>query len=121
MSASCKMISRPAMVIESPNGTTENAAKAGTADAIGASVYTMRSAVVGRMSSFRSSLMPSAMACRIPHGPALFGPMRDCMSASTLRSAHTTNARTRLRSRKTTRTFAAVMPTPTQSISSAPL
>ena len=40
----------------------------------------------GTMSSFMSSLMPSASHCRMPCGPTRFGPMRDWMRAQTRRS-----------------------------------
>ena len=57
----------------------------------GASRNTKRSACSGRRSSLKNSLMPSASVCRMPHGPALFGPMRFCMPAITLRSNQTMN------------------------------
>ena len=37
------------------------------------------------------SFMPSASVCRMPNGPALFGPTRFCMPAMTLRSNQTMN------------------------------
>ena len=37
------------------------------------------------------SFMPSASVCRMPNGPALFGPTRFCMPAMILRSNQTMN------------------------------
>ena len=38
------------------------------------------------MYSLKTSFMPSASVCMMPHGPALFGPMRFWKPAMTLRS-----------------------------------
>ena len=46
------------------------------------------------MLSLNSSFTPSATVCRIPKGPARLGPMRFCMSATTLRSIHTSTSTT---------------------------
>ena len=43
--------------------------------------------VSGMISSFMNSFNPSAIGCRIPNGPALFGPRRSCKNAAILRSA----------------------------------
>ena len=55
--------------------------------------------------------MPSARVCRIPNGPALFGPMRFCMPAMTLRSNQTMNMVAMSRKAKQTTTLRIVIPT----------
>ena len=72
-----------------PSGITDHTRNAGTNARNGASRNTNRSARSGRRSSLKNSLMPSASVCRIPNGPALFGPTRFCMPAMTLRSNQT--------------------------------
>ncbi len=47
---------------------------------------------LGRKSSLKNSLMPSASVWRRPNGPHRFGPIRDCMSAMTLRSNQMTSS-----------------------------
>ena len=63
----------------------ENARNAGSTERYGASLNTVRSALSGIDCSLKNSLMPSASVWRMPHGPALSGPIRFCMSAMTLR------------------------------------
>ncbi len=64
---------------------------AGTSERYGASWKTNRSALVGMMSSFMKSLVPSASVWSRPQGPATFGPMRFCNRLTTLRSYQTMN------------------------------
>ena len=47
--------------------------------------------MTGVIPSLKKSLMPSASVMRIPAGPARFGPTRNCMSATTLRSIQITS------------------------------
>ena len=47
---------------------------------------TTRLARSGIRSSLKKNLMPSASVWRMPNGPARFGPMRFCMSLTSLRS-----------------------------------
>ena len=59
---------------------------AGTIASSGARRKTNGSDRSGSRSSLKNSLMPSASVCSTPHGPAMFGPTRFCMSAMSLRS-----------------------------------
>lgn len=54
---------------------------------IGDSVNRMGDESVGFVGSFRISLIPSAIGCRIPNGPTRFGPFRSCMYPSNFRSS----------------------------------
>ena len=49
---------------------------------MGANKYIARSAFIGSICSFKSSFTASATVCKIPKGPALSGPTRDCMPAT---------------------------------------
>src|ERR671930_2527325 len=69
-----------------PNGSTENATIAGIVEMIGASQYTLRSAVSGMICSLNGSLIASATDCSQPFGPTRLGPGRCCILATTLRS-----------------------------------
>ena len=53
--------------------------------------------------------MPSARVCRIPNGPALFGPIRFCMPAMILRSNQTMNIVAMSPMAKITTTFRSMM------------
>jgi hypothetical protein len=77
---------------------------AGTTARKGASTNAPISALRGLICSLKNSLSPSATVCRIPHGPARFGPIRLCMSESTLRSIHTLRTVTTNRSTNVART-----------------
>ena len=98
-SASCTRVSTPNHVTmpslpsrkSPPNGMIENARNAGTSAKNGARANTKRSERRGIKSSLKKSLMPSASVCKRPNGPALFGPIRFCIPAMTLRSNHTIN------------------------------
>ena len=79
--------------------------KAGTKARYGASRNTKGSARSGLMRSLKNALMPSASVCRMPNGPALFGPMRFCMPAMTLRSNQTMNMVATSRNTKQTTTL----------------
>ncbi len=85
-SVSCNAVWCPNIDTVGPNGMTENARNAGTADRIGARKYTGLSASSGMISSLKASFTPSASDCRMPHGPTRFGPMRFCIRPTTLRS-----------------------------------
>src|SRR5690349_18027233 len=85
-SVSCNGVWCPNSDTIGPNGMTENARNAGTADRIGARKYTGLSASTGMISSLNASLTPSASDCSVPHGPTRLGPMRFCMRPTTLRS-----------------------------------
>jgi hypothetical protein len=80
------MVWWPNIDTSGPNGTTENARNAGTAERTGARKYTGLSASSGMTSSLKASLTPSASDWSVPHGPVRFGPMRFCMRPTTLRS-----------------------------------
>src|SRR5918995_509459 len=60
-------------------------------------------------SSLKISFMPSASVCSSPNGPALFGPMRFCSPAITLRSNHTMNIVPTRPMTNTTRTLSKTM------------
>ena len=98
-SASCTRVCSPNQVTmpsspsvkSPPSGITAQTRKAGTKARYGASLNTNRSALSGSRSSLKNSLTPSARVCRVPNGPALFGPTRFCMPAMILRSNHTMN------------------------------
>src|SRR6185437_10436857 len=49
----------------------------------------------GMISSFMNSFNPSASGCKIPPGPALFGPRLSCMNAATFLSAYVSYIATR--------------------------
>ena len=51
------------------------------------------------------NFIPSASVCRMPNGPALFGPMRFCIPAMTLRSNQTMNIVATRATAKMTRIF----------------
>ena len=91
-SATCRYVVSPNQVTvpspekSPPMGTMENTRKAGTSDRYGANLKTTRSALSGIRSSLKNSLMPSASVWRMPNGPASAGPIRLCMSATSLRS-----------------------------------
>jgi hypothetical protein len=68
---------RSAMIKALLNGMHTNAAMKPITTTKGASLKSGASAAYGTMSSFISSLMPSASHCRMPCGPTRFGPMRD--------------------------------------------
>ncbi len=70
-----------------PKGITANARKQVVAEMIGATMKTTRSAAFGMMSSLSASFTPSARLCSRPNGPTRFGPGRDCIRATTRRSA----------------------------------
>src|SRR5687768_3501817 len=53
----------------------------------GAATNTHLFAPAGTSSSLKKSLMPSATGCRMPMGPVRLGPRRNCMKASSRRSA----------------------------------
>src|SRR5256714_933748 len=86
-SANWRNVSCPAMVNDPDSGTTEKARKAGSTDRYGASRKTGRSAESGIDCSLKNNLMPSASDWSNPNGPARLGPIRFCMSATTLRSS----------------------------------
>lgn len=46
---------------------------------IGVAINKMGEAVDGRRGSLIKSLMPSAIGCRSPYGPTMFGPLRNCI------------------------------------------
>ena len=75
------MDTTPALPLEKspPTGMTVKTRKAGTNARYGARRNTKGSARSGWIGSLKNDLMPSARVCRIPNGPALFGPMRFCM------------------------------------------
>ena len=88
-SATCSFIGslrNPKNVVDAPNGTTANAAKAQVAEIIGASANRSASAAFGRSSSLNISLTTSASGWSSPLGPTRYGPIRCCNSAATLRS-----------------------------------
>jgi hypothetical protein len=84
-SASWRYVLCPAMLTSPPIGTMLNARNAGRIDRYGAIRNTGLSALRGIDCSLKNSLMPSATLCRMPNGPALYGPTRFCMSAIALR------------------------------------
>src|SRR5439155_2888194 len=83
MSVSCSGDSVPKIRTDGPNGITENAVNAHTAEMIGAKKYTTLSAARGMMSSLKASFSPSASDCSSPNGPTRFGPGRTCIRATT--------------------------------------
>lgn len=46
---------------------------------VGARIKSVGDACVGRIGSLINSLTPSAIGCRSPKGPTMFGPFRSCM------------------------------------------
>ena len=85
-SARYSLISYPNTVMLVPQGMTAQITIAGNTVMIGASTNITLSARSGISSSLKISLMPSAIGCNSPAGPARFGPMRVWMRASTRRS-----------------------------------
>ena len=70
-----------------PNGMTAKVIKAGISSIAGASKYTGLSTPAGMISSFIRNLIPSAIGCKRPCGPTLFGPNLPCINADTRLSA----------------------------------
>jgi len=124
-SASCTRVSTPNQVTmpslpsrkSPPSGMMANERNAGTNERNGASAKTNRSERRGNKSSLKNNLMPSASVCKRPYGPALFGPMRFCMPAITLRSNHTMSIVATRPTTKTTSTFSATIASGAQSTS----
>lgn len=48
-------------------------------DRVGAIMNSDIEVVRGRMGSFINSFMASANGCRMPYGPTMLGPLRNCM------------------------------------------
>ena len=71
-----------------PRGIIINIKNDGTNARIGANKYIALSAFKGSICSFRSSFTASATVCKIPKGPALSGPTRDCIPATNFLSSH---------------------------------
>ena len=92
MSVSCNGVRCPNTDTIGPNGMTENAVNAQTAEMTGAKKYTTLSASVGMMSSLNASFSPSARLCSSPNGPCRFGPGRCCIRATTRRSYQIVNS-----------------------------
>ena len=90
-----------------PSGITDQTRNAGTTASSGARRNTHLSAWEGSRSSLKNSFMPSARVCSNPFGPALLGPIRFCMPATTLRSNQTMNIVPTSASTKITSTLAA--------------
>ena len=115
-SASCTRVSWPNQVTmpalsprkSPPSGIIANDRNAGTKARNGASLKTNGSARSGIRSSLKNNLIPSARVCNRPNGPVLFGPMRFCMPATTLRSNHTMSM---VATRPATKTISTLMPT----------
>ena len=79
--------------------------KAGITAIAGASQNSSLSTLVGMMSSFSGSLMPSISDWSRPNGPARFGPGRCCIRPMTRRSAQIANSVMTIRKMKTNRTL----------------
>ena len=94
-----------------PSGMTDHTRNAGTNARYGASLNTNRLALSGIRSSLKNSLVPSASVCRMPNGPALFGPMRFCIPAMILRSNQTISIVPTSPTTKITSTLSRTMPT----------
>src|SRR5215217_1281789 len=97
--------------IPSPTGITEKARKAGIIMITGASPYRILSALLGRTSSLKNSLMPSARDWRTPKGPVRLGPTRVCMKATTRRSSQMVNSTVSIRAANTPTTLTSRMTT----------
>ncbi len=119
-SAPTSVISRSPMWKERPMGTTMKVRKAGMIARVGASRYMPSSTLLGVTCSLKNSLRPSATVCSTPNGPARSGPTRLCMSATILRSPHTSSSTTTTSRAKTATTLASAISTSTQSISPPP-
>ena len=91
-SAPCRVTVASPMCTGAPIGTTMKMRNAGIIAAIGAARYIPTSTLRGRIPSLNISFSPSARVCRIPKGPARFGPIRFCMNATTRRSNHTSTS-----------------------------
>lgn len=59
---------------------------------IGAIIKRMGEEVEGRTGSLMKSFTPSAMGCRRPNGPTMFGPFRSCIYPKTFRSSNVRKA-----------------------------
>ena len=81
--------SRPSIVIGGLNGIIAKAISAVRAEMPGANRKIQRSDPVGRTSSLVNILITSANGCIMPNGPTRFGPWRNCIRASSFRSANT--------------------------------
>src|SRR5262249_880763 len=92
MSVSCSGVRWPKTDTFGPNGMTENAVNAQTAEMTGAKKYTTLSASFGMMSSLNASFSPSASDWSRPNGPTRLGPGRTCMRATTRRSYQIANS-----------------------------
>ena len=79
----CPFISRS---ISGPKGIIIKIKNEGTNARIGAKIYIALSAFRGMICSFSRSFIASASVCKIPKGPALSGPTRDCIPATTFLS-----------------------------------
>jgi hypothetical protein len=94
---------------------TAKAIMAGIMAASGATRKTTLSAVTGMIPSLKKSFTPSASVISTPAGPARFGPMRVCMSATTFRSIQMASMTATRRATKMTATRATARIQPTQS------
>ena len=92
-----------------PSGMMENERNAGTNARNGAILKTNGSARSGTKSSLKNNLIPSARVCSNPKGPALFGPIRLPIPATTLRSNHTMSMVATRPVTNTTKTFSTTM------------
>ena len=92
-------------------GTMQKTTNAGMIDRYGARRNTPRSARIGFRSSLKKNFTPSAKVWNSPHGPAMFGPMRFCMSLMSLRSNQIMNITATSRKTKATTTFSRTTPT----------
>lgn len=53
--------------------------RASVRERVGAKMNSVIEVVRGRMGSFMNSFMASANGCRMPYGPTMLGPFRNCM------------------------------------------
>src|SRR5215217_1455921 len=97
--------------IPSPTGITEKARKAGIIMITGASPYRILSALLGRTSSLKNSLMPSARVWSTPKGPTRLGPTRVCMKATMRRSSQMVSSTVTIRAANTPTTLTSMMNT----------
>ena len=104
-SASCSGVWWWKIETSGPHGMTAKPTKATPAEMTGATMNTIRSAVVGMMSSFSGSLSASAIGCSRPKGPARFGPGRFCIRPITRRSNQIMKMVVSSRKAKTMTTF----------------
>lgn len=74
-------ISSPRFVVDSSMGIGRGVqmVRARARDSIGIVINRVVEEVVGRRGSLVNSFTPSAMGCRSPKGPTIFGPLRSCM------------------------------------------